>query len=76
MGQTTKGAARVGVISLTPLGKKFIGNVLPRHAKMVKALMRVLEGREKESLIRICQKLREGDVVKYISELTHEDVEE
>jgi DNA-binding MarR family transcriptional regulator len=67
---------RVGVISLTPLGKKFIGNVLPRHAKMVKALMRVLEGREKESLIRICQKLREGDVVKYISELTHEDVEE
>ncbi len=67
---------KVGVISLTPLGKKFIADVLPRHAKMVKALMRVLEGREKESLIRICQKLREGDVVKYISELTHEDVEE
>lgn len=67
---------RVGVISLTPLGKKFIGNVLPRHAKMVKALMRVLEGREKESLIRICRKLREGDIVKYVSELTHLDVEE
>jgi DNA-binding MarR family transcriptional regulator len=67
---------KVGVISLTPLGKKFIADVLPRHAKMVKALMRVLEGREKESLIRICRKLREGDVVKYISELTHQDVEE
>jgi DNA-binding MarR family transcriptional regulator len=67
---------QVGMVSLTPLGKKFIGNLLPRHAKMVKALMRVLHGREKKSLIRICQKLREGDVVKYISELTHEDVEE
>jgi hypothetical protein len=50
--------------------------VLPQHAKIVKALMRVLEGREKESLIRICRKQREGDVVKYISELTHEDVAE
>jgi hypothetical protein len=40
------------------------------------ALMRVLEGREKESLIRICQKLREGDVVKYICEFTHLDVED
>ncbi len=64
------------MVSLTPLGKKFIGNLLPKHAKMVKSLMRVLHGREKKSLIRICQKLREGDVVKYISELTHEEVEE
>jgi DNA-binding MarR family transcriptional regulator len=66
----------VGMVSLTPLGKKFIGNLLPKHAKLVKSLMRVLHGREKKSLIRICQKLREGDMVKYISELTHEDVEE
>jgi hypothetical protein len=40
------------------------------------ALMRVLEGREKCSLIPICQKLREGDVAKYISKLTHLVVEE
>lgn len=67
---------RVGVISLTPLGKKFIGNVLPRHAKMVKALMRALEGREQESLSYACRKLREGDVVRFVSEMTHWDVEE
>ena len=36
--------------SLTPLGKEFIGNVLPNHSKLVKALMRVLDTREKQSL--------------------------
>jgi DNA-binding MarR family transcriptional regulator len=66
----------VGMVSLTPLGRKFIGNLLPKHAKLVKSLMRVLHGREKQSLIRICRKLREGDIVKYISELTHQDVED
>jgi hypothetical protein len=39
-------------------------------------LMRLLERRETDSLIRICQKLREGDVVKFVSKLTHLDVEE
>ena len=33
---------RVGMVSLTPLGKKFIGNVLTKHAKVIKALMRAL----------------------------------
>ncbi len=67
---------RVGVVSLTPLGKEFIGNVLPNHSKLVKALMRVLDTREKQSLSRICRKLREGDVLKFVSEITHEDVED
>jgi hypothetical protein len=67
---------RVGVVGLTPLGKKFIGNVLPRHSKLVKSLLRVLDAREKESISRICRKLREGDVLKFFSEITHEDVEE
>jgi len=67
---------RVGVISLTPLGKKFIGEVLPRHAKIVKSFMRALDGREQESLSRACRKLREGDALKFYSEMTHEDVEE
>jgi DNA-binding MarR family transcriptional regulator len=67
---------RVGVVGLTRLGKKFIGNVLPRHSKLVKSLLRVLDAREKQSLSRICRKLREGDVLKFVSEITHEDVEE
>jgi MarR family 2-MHQ and catechol resistance regulon transcriptional repressor len=67
---------RVGVVSLTRLGRKFIGNVFPRHAKMVKALMRALGGREQESLSRLCRKLRKGDVLRFISEITHEEVDE
>ena len=64
------------MVGLSKAGKKFIGSVLPRHAKMVKALMRVLDGREQEWISRTCRKLREGDVVKFVSELTHEDVED
>jgi len=67
---------KVSVVGLSKAGKKFIGSVLPRHAKMVKALMRVLDGREQESISRVCRKLREGDVMKFVSELTHEDVDE
>ena len=70
------GGQRVGVVSLTPLGKKFIGNVLPRHAKVVKALMRALDGREQESLSRVCRKLRAGDVLRFVSEMTHEEIED
>ncbi len=67
---------QVGLVCLTPLGEKFIGKVFPKHAKVVKALMRALDGREQEMLSRLCRKLREGDVVKFFSEMTHEDVEE
>jgi DNA-binding MarR family transcriptional regulator len=67
---------RVAVLGLSRLGKKFIGNLLPKHGKLVKALTRVLDGREQESLSRLCRKLREGDVVKFYSEITHEDQEE
>ncbi len=67
---------RVSVVGLTPLGKKFIGNLLPRHSKLAKALMRVLDAREKESISRICRRLREGDVLKFFSEITHEEVED
>jgi DNA-binding MarR family transcriptional regulator len=65
---------RILVIGLTPLGKKFIGNVLPSHSKLVKALMRAIDGRKQETLSQICRQLREGDVLKFVSEMTHEDV--
>jgi MarR family transcriptional regulator, 2-MHQ and catechol-resistance regulon repressor len=67
---------RIRVAGLTRAGKKFMKDVLPRHSKLVKALMQVLKGREQKTLVRICEKLREGDVLKFVSEITHEDAEE
>ena len=67
---------RIRAIGLTKSGKKFIGTVLPRHSKVVKALMRALDGREQETMSRLCRKLRAGDIVKFVSEITHEDVED
>lgn len=67
---------RIIIWHLTPLGEKFIGVVFPKHAKVVKAFMRVLDAREKDSLRRICHKLRKGDVVKFVSEMTHEEVDD
>ncbi len=64
-----RGGRRVGTVRLTPRGEKLIGHVLPRQAKIVKALMRALDGREQATLSRLCGKLREGDVVKYIREM-------
>jgi DNA-binding MarR family transcriptional regulator len=64
---------RVSVVGLTASGKKFIREVLPRHSKLVKSLLRALDSREQMSLSRMCRKLREGDVVKFFREITHED---
>jgi hypothetical protein len=35
-----------------------------------------LDGRQQETLGELCRKLREGDVVRFISEMEHEDEEE
>ena len=63
---TTRGRKReghrVGILSLTPRGEKFIELVFPKNAKVVKSLMRSLDGREQESLSRLCRKLRDRDV--------------
>jgi DNA-binding MarR family transcriptional regulator len=58
---------------LTAEGKKFVGTVFPKHAKVVKSLMRVLDGREQQTLSRLLQKLREGDIVKYVQEIRMKD---
>jgi len=67
---------RVSVVRLTPAGKKLVRNMLPSHSKVVKALMRVLNAREQNSLSRICRKLREGDVVKFVREIRMEEPED
>jgi DNA-binding MarR family transcriptional regulator len=60
---------RIVLLRLTKHGEDLIRYVFPKHAKVVKAEMRVLDGREQESLSRMCVKLREGDAVKFLKEL-------
>lgn len=67
---------RIGVVGLTKAGKKFMKDVVPRYSKLVKAFMLALYAREQESLVRICEKLREGDVVKLVREIRIVDEEE
>jgi DNA-binding MarR family transcriptional regulator len=59
-----------GVVArLTRSGAAFIGHVFPNHEKVVKSLMRVLDAREQVTLSRILQKLRAGDVIKFVQEI-------
>jgi hypothetical protein len=67
---------RVSVVGLTAWGKRFIGSVVPRHAKVVKALMRAIDAREKDSIVRACQKLRKGDSLKFLREISMEEPED
>jgi DNA-binding MarR family transcriptional regulator len=67
---------RVGVVRLTAAGERFIGAVFPRHAKMVFALVKAINAREQETIRHVCQKLREGDPVKFLKEMMMEDLEE
>lgn len=61
---------RMGVMTLTPLGKRFVRDVMPNHSKMMKSLLRVLDGREQLSLSRMCRKLRSHEgVVKFLREI-------
>jgi DNA-binding MarR family transcriptional regulator len=64
---------RMGQMSLTPSGTKFMRIIFPRHAKLVFAFMRALDLREQETLKRTCRKLREGDVAKLLQEISMED---
>jgi len=68
---------RVGVVGLTASGKRLMGNALPRHARMVRALMRVLDAREKESISKICRKLRSREAAfKFLQEIRMIDEDE
>jgi len=61
---------RVGVIALTPAGKRFVRDVMPNNSKMMKALMRVLGSREQLSLSRLCRKIRSGEaLLKFLQEI-------
>jgi hypothetical protein len=46
---------------------------LSTRSTLAKALIVALNAREHDSLFRIRRKLREGDVVRLVREITHED---
>ena len=62
---------RVGHIKLSTEGKKFVGQVLPRHIKVVLAFMRTLEWREQQTLIRICHKLQDLNAPRFFHEMEY-----
>jgi DNA-binding MarR family transcriptional regulator len=66
---------KIAVVGLTKLGKKFIGEVLPRHSKMVKALMRAITGKQQKMLSKICRQLVVGDVVRFVREIRMEEAD-
>jgi MarR family 2-MHQ and catechol resistance regulon transcriptional repressor len=73
---SSKRGKRISEMRLTAAGENFVGKVLPRHMKMVLAVLRTLTWREQETLGRICQKLKDWDAAKLMQELEWEDAEE
>ena len=67
-GRPRKGR-RVSRVSLTPEGRRLIGNVLPKQEHIVKSLMHGLNSTEIDSLVRICRKLRESILFPFWKEM-------
>lgn len=63
-------------IELTPEGRKLIAKVVPLHARVVRARMSALGHREQEMLLRLCEKLAEGDPVRFLRDLMAPDRDE
>jgi len=71
-----KQGRRVTGLRLTAEGEKKIADVFPKHTKIVKCYLRGLDGREMETLVRLCGKVREGDAVKFLKEFWMDDPSE
>jgi DNA-binding MarR family transcriptional regulator len=63
-------------IHLTPQGRKLISNFLPHRAKLTWSRMTALSWREQGMLRGLCEKLAEGDPVKFVLEITRVDADE
>jgi MarR family transcriptional regulator, 2-MHQ and catechol-resistance regulon repressor len=61
---------RIVRMRLTPRGREWIAWIFPKHAKVVKSHMRAIDGREQQTLSRVCRKLRGGDIIKFVREIT------
>lgn len=66
----------LSLLSLTKEGTAFASRFLPRHAKVVRAHMRSLDGRQQQTLGELCRRVSDGDVTRFISGMEHEDVED
>jgi MarR family 2-MHQ and catechol resistance regulon transcriptional repressor len=67
---------RQRMVHLSPEGHAFIEELFPRHSRLVRAQLAALTGREQNTLRRLCQKLMDGNPLKFISELTLVEAEE
>lgn len=67
---------RKAIVDLTREGRELIQRILPHRAKILRAQMCVLGKREQENLERLCRKLADGDVVKFVQEITAVDEDE
>jgi DNA-binding MarR family transcriptional regulator len=67
---------RITLLRLTPSGREAFENVFPHHVKVVKSFMRVLDGHEQETLSRLLQKVREGDILRLLQEIRMRVAEE
>ena len=67
---------RFPMVHLTPQGRALVTKIFPRQAKLVRAQMIALGAREQGMLKRLCSKLADGDMKRFLSEITMADVEE
>ena len=77
--RTDDADTRKVTVHLTPQGRALVTKVFPRFAKVVRAQMEALDGREQDTLRRLCRKLGHGDPEKFTAGLmtyyTPENVE-
>ena len=66
---TPRFGPRVMVISLAERGERLIANVLPKQEAIVKALVRELDSREMDTMVRVCRKLRGSEALTYWAEV-------
>ncbi len=67
---------RETIVQLTAEGKKLAMRIAPRQARLIRAQMTVLDAREQKLLARLCEKLADGDAVKFIRDITLVDENE
>jgi DNA-binding MarR family transcriptional regulator len=75
--KSRRGVARSGhrvmMVRLTPQGEKLIGSILPKQETIVKSLMHELDSREMDTVIHICQKLRQADALPFWAEVIRQN---
>ncbi len=60
-------------VHLTPEGRRLIATVFPQYVKMVRAQMGALSFSQQGAVSRLCQKLEEGDALRFVLEITRRD---